>query len=221
MTLPVSDADPAAPRAAQIDALLPQIQCRKCGFDGCAPYAAALDRSEAPINRCPPGGEAVIAALASLLDRPVLPPDNSLSDHVPDRVALIDEDACIGCTLCIKACPTDAILGAAKRLHTVLVDECSGCELCLPPCPVDCIAMVPDPRPADAASRTRRAAHYRVRAADRQRREARRAVLQHKRPVHTAPAQGGKSPLVALAMQRARLGRAGDAGNLPRGSRRS
>ena len=204
MTQPASHPEPVPIDPAQIDRLLPQVQCRKCGFDGCAPYAEAISRGEAPINRCPPGGEATIVALATLLNRPMLPLDASLPDHVPDRIAVIDEAACIGCTLCIKACPTDAILGAAKRMHAVLTAECSGCELCLPPCPVDCITMEADPRPGDAASRARRAVLYRARVQDRPRREARRAALQRQRPRRTAAAQDGKSPLVALAMQRAR-----------------
>ncbi|MEQ4617342.1 MAG: electron transport complex subunit RsxB [Corticimicrobacter sp.] len=132
----------------QINALLPQTQCTKCGYDGCAPYATALARGEAAINRCPPGGDAGIADLARLLDTPVLPLDETHGRHTPLLVAVIDEQHCIGCTLCIQACPVDAIVGANKRMHTVLADWCTGCDLCLPPCPVDCISLVPASRPA-------------------------------------------------------------------------
>ncbi len=127
----------------QIDALLPQTQCTRCGFDGCRPYAEAIARGAAAINRCPPGGQAGVAALARLLNiaEPALDP--AYGAEGPLRVAVIDEAQCIGCTLCIQACPVDAIVGAAKRMHTVLEDQCTGCELCVAPCPVDCIAMVP------------------------------------------------------------------------------
>ncbi len=128
--------------AARIDAALPQAQCRRCGYDGCYPYAAAVAEGDA-INRCPPGGDAVIATLAALTGRPVVPLDPSHGVYTPYAVAEIDEDLCIGCTLCIEACPVDAIVGAAKRMHTVLPALCTGCELCVAPCPVDCIAMAP------------------------------------------------------------------------------
>lgn len=129
--------------ADQINLLLPQTQCTKCGFDGCAPYAQAMARQDAPLNRCPPGGEAGIVALALLLNQPILELDPSCGEHGPLRVAVIDEQYCIGCTLCIQACPVDAIIGASKRMHTVLPDDCTGCDLCVAPCPVDCITMVP------------------------------------------------------------------------------
>lgn len=128
--------------AESINRLLPQTQCTKCGFDGCAPYARAIARQEAPINRCPPGGDAGIAALAHLLNVPILPLDVTCGQHVPLQVAVIDEQYCIGCTLCIQACPVDAIMGASKVMHTVLPDDCTGCDLCVAPCPVDCIEMV-------------------------------------------------------------------------------
>ena len=131
------------PVADQIDALLPQTQCGQCGYAGCRPYAEAMAQGEAEINRCPPGGETTIIALADLLGRDVVPLDAERGEEKPKAVAVIDEQACIGCTLCIQACPVDAILGAAKRMHTVIADECTGCELCLPPCPVDCIHMQP------------------------------------------------------------------------------
>jgi electron transport complex protein RnfB len=131
--------------AERLDALLPQTQCTRCGFEGCRPYAEAMARGEAAINRCPPGGRPVVAALAGMLAVPELPLDASCGEEAPPQVALIDEAACIGCAKCIDACPTDAITGARKWMHTVIAADCSGCELCLPPCPVDCIALVPAP----------------------------------------------------------------------------
>lgn len=127
----------------QIDAILPQTQCTKCGYEGCLPYATAIAEEQAPINRCPPGGESGIDQLATLLDTPALPLDTSCGQTQPLHWAVIDEAHCIGCTLCIRACPVDAIIGANKFMHTVVADLCSGCELCVPTCPVDCIQMVP------------------------------------------------------------------------------
>jgi electron transport complex protein RnfB len=153
-------ADPFA-LADAIDALLPQTQCTKCGYAGCRPYAEAIAAGEAQINQCPPGGAAGIEKLANLLGRPVLPLNPANGVERPLHVAVIDEALCIGCTLCIQACPVDAIVGAAKRMHTVVPQWCTGCDLCLPPCPMDCIAMIPVDPPrewtqADAdAARTR------------------------------------------------------------------
>ena len=129
------------PVADQVDALLPQTQCGQCGYPGCRPYAEAVARDEVAINKCAPGGETVILALADLLGKDSLPPE--AGEEPPKALAVIDEQLCIGCTLCIQACPVDAILGAAKQMHTVIADECTGCELCVSPCPVDCIRMVP------------------------------------------------------------------------------
>ncbi|HET7610442.1 MAG TPA: RnfABCDGE type electron transport complex subunit B [Rhodanobacteraceae bacterium] len=129
---------------ARIDAALPQTQCGRCGYPACHPYAEAVARGEAAINRCPPGGDEGVRALARITGQHALPLDPECGVEAPPRVALIDEDACIGCTKCIQACPVDAIVGAAKLMHTVIADLCTGCELCLPPCPVDCIAMVAD-----------------------------------------------------------------------------
>ena len=126
-----------------VDALLPQTQCRRCGFDACRPYAEALVRGEADLNRCPPGGDATIAALARALGRPVVALDPACGAAGPREMARIDESACIGCTVCIRACPVDAIIGARKWMHAVLESECTGCGLCVEPCPVDCIVMVP------------------------------------------------------------------------------
>jgi electron transport complex protein RnfB len=128
--------------AADIEALLPRIQCAQCGYAGCRPYAVAIAAGDAEINRCPPGGEATVRKLAELLGRDVLPVDTSLGQASTSRVAVIDESLCVGCNLCARACPVDAIVGVAQMMHTVIVDQCTGCELCLPPCPVDCIAMV-------------------------------------------------------------------------------
>ena len=131
------------PIVDQIDAVLPQTQCGQCGYPGCRPYAEAIANDEADINQCPPGGEAGILALADLLDRepkPLNPDNGQVSDKT---VAWIDESTCIGCTLCIQACPVDAIVGAPKQMHTIIEQECTGCELCVEPCPVDCIEMIP------------------------------------------------------------------------------
>jgi electron transport complex protein RnfB len=127
----------------RIDALLPQTQCGKCGHPGCKPYAEGIASGE-PINKCPPGGSETIAALADLLKVPVLELDVSRGS-APAQIAYIREAECIGCTKCIQACPVDAIVGAAKLMHTVIVDECTGCDLCVAPCPVDCIEMRPLP----------------------------------------------------------------------------
>lgn len=136
---------PATSLAAQVDALLPQTQCTRCGYAGCAPYAAAVAAGEAGINQCPPGGDATIAALARLLGRPELPLNPAHGTPRPAEVAVIDEVRCIGCAKCLPPCPVDAIVGAAKYLHTVLAERCTGCELCVAPCPVDCIEMRPAP----------------------------------------------------------------------------
>jgi electron transport complex protein RnfB len=127
----------------RIDALLPQTQCTRCGYNGCRPYAQAVAAGEANINQCPPGGQAGIAKLAALLKREPLPLNPANGVEKPLTVAVIDESLCIGCTLCIQACPVDAILGAARRMHTVLPQACTGCDLCVAPCPMDCIAMKP------------------------------------------------------------------------------
>lgn len=124
-----------------IDRLLPQTQCGKCGYAGCRPYAQAIVNGEADINHCPPGGEPTRRAIARLLGR-----DAPAEQHLPppvNQVALIDENLCIGCVKCIRACPVDAILGAPKKMHTVITQECTGCGLCIAPCPVDCISLVP------------------------------------------------------------------------------
>jgi electron transport complex protein RnfB len=128
--------------ADRIDALLPQTQCTRCGYPTCRAYADAIAGGLADIDRCPPGGADGIVALAHLLGRESKPLNPAYGSEAPPLVAFIDEDACIGCTKCIQACPVDAIVGAAKRMHTIIAAECTGCELCLPPCPVDCIALL-------------------------------------------------------------------------------
>lgn len=128
--------------ADRIDALLPQTQCTKCGYSGCRPYAEAIAAGDAAINQCPPGGAAGIAKMAHLLHRPPLPLNPANGIEKPLTVAVIDEALCIGCTLCIQACPVDCIVGAPTKMHTVIGSQCTGCDLCIPPCPMDCIAMV-------------------------------------------------------------------------------
>lgn len=132
------------PLAERIDALLPQTQCGQCGYPGCKPYAEAIAKGEEPINKCVPGGTTTVIALANLLGRDP-EPVSAEGPEKPKAIAVIDEEECIGCTLCIQACPVDAIMGAAKQLHAVIASECTGCELCLKPCPVECILMVPIP----------------------------------------------------------------------------
>ena len=129
------------PIAEQINALLPQTQCGQCGYPGCKPYSEAIAAGD-KITKCPPGGEATIQALADLLDVEVEPLD-AVEGEKPKMVAYIREAECIGCTKCIQACPVDAIVGAAKQMHTVIISECTGCDLCVEPCPVDCIDMIP------------------------------------------------------------------------------
>ena len=129
--------------ARDIDALLPQTQCTRCGYGGCQPYAEAIAAGLAEINQCPPGGAATIGALAALLGREPLPLNPANGTEGPELVAQIDEEACIGCARCLPPCPVDAIIGAQRQMHTVVLALCTGCELCVAPCPVDCIAMVP------------------------------------------------------------------------------
>lgn len=183
----------ASSLADRIDALLPQTQCTKCGHDGCRPYAEAIAAGTAPINRCPPGGTAGMQALATLLGQAPQALDPSCG-QAPQalHVALIDEVHCIGCTLCIQACPVDAIVGANQLMHTVVPDLCTGCELCVAPCPVDCIDMVPAGRDwtraeADAA----RSRH--------ERRERRLQQLHDEPAGPTARTLANKAPLAALS----------------------
>lgn len=179
--------------ADRIDTLLPQTQCTKCGFDGCRPYAEAMAAGTTPINRCPPGGEMGMKALAALLDVPPIPLDPECG-KTPDtlHIARIEEIHCIGCTLCIQACPVDAIIGANKLMHTVVPDLCTGCELCVAPCPVDCIDMVPAGRgwtKEDADSARQR--HYA--------RQARLGALHDEPAGPTARTLANKAPIAALS----------------------
>ena len=227
------------PRVVAIDALLPQTQCGQCGHDGCLPYAQAIDAGAADINRCPPGGDAGIAALAALLGRPAVALDPSCGTPRPLHRALIDEQRCIGCTLCIQACPVDAIAGATRRMHTVLAAHCTGCDLCLPPCPMDCIVMVPvEPARAwtaadAAAARQRLHARRERRQRERDENDLRLAArAQHKldelRQLEQAPGPGHvaagelarRRAIVEQALERVRQRRAaraaGGAGTPPR-----
>ena len=129
--------------ADQIEDLLPQTQCTKCGYPACRPYAEAIAAGQAACNQCPPGGQQGVKRLATLLNQPVIALNPANGVEHPRAVAVIDEAVCIGCTLCIQACPVDAIVGAAKQMHSVIESLCTGCDLCIPPCPVDCISMVP------------------------------------------------------------------------------
>lgn len=182
---------------ARIDALLPQTQCEKCGHPGCRPYAEAIAAGEVH-NKCPPGRQETVDALAQLLHRPALPLDAKPEDTIR-RVAVIREAECIGCTKCIAACPVDAIVGAALQMHTVIADHCTGCDLCLPPCPVDCIDMVVlaeqqfDPLAVDAARRRHDARDLRL-AREKQQRQARRRTVPPETQATVQPAVNPVSP---------------------------
>ena len=186
--------------ADRIDALLPQTQCQQCGYAGCRPYAAAIARGEADINQCPPGGAAGIVALAELTGDTPKPLNPLHGVEQPLHLAVIDEPRCIGCTLCIQACPVDAIVGAAKLMHTVIAAECTGCRLCIPPCPVDCILMVPAP-PEHLA----RPDHWRRRHEARQRRLNREQQEKAERAERQKAAlQRPGAEQIARAIERAR-----------------
>lgn len=184
----------------RINDLLPQTQCGKCDYAGCKPYAEAIAQGDA-INKCPPGGSATIRELAALLHREVVPLDTTHGIEQQRRVAFIREAECIGCTKCIQACPVDAILGAAKQMHTVIVSECTGCDLCVAPCPVDCIDMLPANHvTTDATEKKILSTYWRQRFESREKRlSGIRLAQQNKRliakvapspvtlPSHTAP----------------------------------
>lgn len=189
--------------AARIDALLPQTQCTRCGYPDCRAYAEAIASERAPIDRCAPGGDATIAALARATGHPVVPLDPAHGMHGPLVVARIDEAACIGCTLCIAACPVDAILGAPKRMHDVMPSLCSGCELCLPACPVDCIALVPAQREWTADD----AAAARIRHDARRARLARGERVQRRAAAAVDATRARRAASVAAALARARARR--------------
>ena len=192
----------------RIDAVLPQTQCTRCGYAACRPYADAVANGTSDINRCPPGGEPVIVALAALTGRAVTPLDPECGEHLPLLVAVIDEATCIGCTLCIAACPVDAILGAQKRMHNVLPSLCSGCELCVAPCPVDCIALRPAGRAwtvDDTASARERFIARAARLARNERVAGRTAPAPASTGVHDR-ARRQAAAAAALARARARRG---------------
>ncbi|SFA97482.1 electron transport complex protein RnfB [Pseudomonas sp. NFIX10] len=212
----------------RIDALLPQTQCGKCGHPGCKPYAEGIAQGE-PINKCPPGGRETIAALAELMKIPVLELDTSRG-VAPAQIAFIREAECIGCTKCIQACPVDAIVGAAKLMHTVLIDECTGCDLCVAPCPVDCIEMRPLPTAsvlpivgglafsaAEQQARTAKRNHARRRFEQRnarlRREEEQRQAERLARTQRTAQAKEQEQPLdpVQAALERVRAQKAATA----------
>ncbi len=184
-----------------IDDLLPQTQCGECGHMGCKPYAQAIANGAA-INRCPPGGDKTIAALANLLDKSIVPLDGIAK---PDRVAFIREADCIGCTKCIQACPVDAIVGATKLMHTVIADECTGCDLCVEPCPVDCIDMLLIERtPEPARYRRRFLAHQERVQREGSVREQRRAEHARRIAEKVAPTTTSKQDEIRAAIARAK-----------------
>jgi len=162
----------------KIDAVLPQTQCGQCGFDGCEPYATAIVEGRADINQCPPGDANGVQKIAALLKIDPKPLNTSHGLPKPRAVAVVDESLCIGCTFCIQSCPVDAIVGAAKLMHTVIADECTGCELCVTPCPIDCISMVPVGEQAEYATEefARRADRARMRYQFRQQRIERKKI---------------------------------------------
>ncbi|MGH8670920.1 MAG: RnfABCDGE type electron transport complex subunit B [Burkholderiales bacterium] len=206
--------------ALQIDALLPQTQCRRCGYQGCMPYATAIAHDAADINQCPPGGNEGIASLARLLNRVPKPLNPANGAIATAALAFIDEASCIGCVRCIDACPVDAIIGAPKRMHTVISFECTGCELCVPACPVDCIDMIPmgsatqdesaHDRP-NAAGRARRRYYARLARKERESSEI-EALRSHRLGVQENGQRDRKSDAVkaglAQALQRARAKKA-------------
>ena len=200
------------PLADRIDAILPQTQCGKCGYPGCRPYAEAIASGEADINRCPPGGEDGIRELAELLGVGFKPfgADVVLK---PASVAFIDEHLCIGCTLCLQACPVDAISGAPKLMHTIIAPLCTGCELCVAPCPVDCIDMLPLPQNTLSRDEKRAAANaareryrFRLKRIERDKRErAERLAQKEKAAAKSAAAPGSDTQaLIQAALARAR-----------------
>ncbi len=210
----------SAPRAAaaladQLDAALPQTQCTRCGYPDCRSYAQAMASAEADFNRCPPGGAEGVARLAAVLGATPKPLDFHVGTQGPRLLALIQEAQCIGCTLCISACPVDCILGAPKRMHSVIASQCTGCELCVPACPVDCISMAPISGQRSAwqawSAPLAQAARDRHQAAVQQRRKPRPAGSQGASVQATSPSTStpqDKHAVVQAALARARAQRA-------------
>ncbi len=237
--LKLTVAAPDSPSLAdRIEDLLPQTQCTKCGYQGCRPYAEAIAGGNADINQCPPGGAEGVARLAGLLGRAVIPLNPVNGRERPRAVAYIDEALCIGCTLCIQACPVDAIVGAAKQMHTIIPELCTGCDLCVAPCPVDCIVMYPVTETAgwdawsqplaDAARlrHDRRALRLQRDIAENDARLAAKAVAKLRAVDQLAPENSAeqlekerKRAIIAAAMERARLkaeaAKAGDTADTP------
>lgn len=212
LSAPFSDVD-------RIDAVLPQTQCTQCGYPGCRPYAEAIATEGAGINRCPPGGQATILELARVTGRSAAPLDPDCGHEEPLGYANIVEGDCIGCTLCIDACPVDAIVGAPKRMHTVVAELCTGCKLCVPPCPVDCIVMLPARSPWNSVrageARARFEARRTRKARDQSDARANRLVkathdmVRSNFPGDVGVASHGKKAIIEAALERARLLRAG------------
>ncbi|MGE0558632.1 MAG: RnfABCDGE type electron transport complex subunit B [Burkholderiales bacterium] len=194
------------PDADAVDALLPQTQCGLCGHHGCRPYAEAIAGGTAAINRCPPGGDELIAEIATLLGIAALPLDTACGTTMPPAAAFINEAACIGCALCITACPVDAIVGARRRMHTVIAAECTGCALCLPPCPVDCITLEPTGAPRDRAAQRNASLHLKKRHESHlQRLRERQEIKRAQRAAADAIARKRETVARAVIRARARL----------------
>ena len=198
----------------RIDAILPQTQCGQCGFDGCKPYATAIAEGRADINQCPPGDNAGVQKLAAILNIAPKPLDTTYGHPKPKAVAVVDESQCIGCTFCLRACPVDAIVGAAKQMHTVLSEACTGCERCIAPCPMDCISMQEVAEPAtpesqqQLADRARERYHFRLQRLARDQ-QTHANKLQQKRVTASAAQTAqdmpaSKQAIIQAAMERAR-----------------
>jgi electron transport complex protein RnfB len=192
------------PLVDAIDAALPQIQCGKCGYSACRPYAVAIAAGEADINRCPPGGDDGVRVLSALAGVAYKPLDPSCGAPTPPAIAVIDEQSCIGCTLCIRACPVDAIVGAARLMHTVIAQWCTGCELCIPPCPVDCIRMreTGAAKPADPSAAAARA-RLRYEARNQRLKRNEQARAERVVPQRVVSAESRKRETIERALKRA------------------